>query len=281
MSTSLHSPSALAAKWDVQSHWHLMLPPSRPSARYLEFVRIYVERMPRDANIAVLGSTPELRDLCVEAGRPNVHVLERSDAFHAACSELLVYENPSEVLHLGEWLDVLPTMSVSFDLILSDLTLGNVPYEHRSEFFSGISEALRPGGFFLDKVLTHSGVPLPLASLDEKYRNAPLNLKTLNDFSNEYFFLSELTAGGVVDINRFHRTLASRFATAPRLRRLLDESLQLVTPNGMWHYGRPWHQVRRTYAPGMRLVARRNELRPSVFAGRLRMLAFSADRKGG
>jgi hypothetical protein len=271
--------TALATKWDAQSHWHLMLPPSRPSARYLDFVRTYVERAPRQAQIAVLGSTPELRDLCVEAGQPNVHVLERSSAFHAACSQLLVYDNPRETLHLGDWLEVLPSMSTSFDLILSDLTLGNVPYERRSEFFSGISGALRPSGFFLDKVLTHPRSPVPLDALDEKYRSAPFNLQTLNDFSNEYFFLSELTTDGTVDIQRFHGILASRFKTAPRLRRLLEESLQLVTANGVWHYGRPWQEVQRTYARGMRLVARRNEVRPSVFAGRLRMLAFAVDRE--
>lgn len=277
MSSLLGSPSALAAKWDVQSHWQLMLPPSRPSARYLDFVRAYVERMPREAQIAVLGSTPEMRDLCVEADHPNVHVLERSEAFHAACAALLIYENPSEKLHFGDWLDVLPTMPASFDLVISDLTLGNVAYERRADFFSGIASAIRPGGFFLDKVLTHSSPPLPLAVLDKKYSTAPFNLQTLNDFSNEYFFLSELTTGGVVDIQLFHGVLASRFATTPRLRRLLDESMQLVTPNGVWHYGRPWREVKRTYAQGMRLVARRNELRPSVFAGHLRMMAFTTD----
>jgi hypothetical protein len=266
---------APAAKWDAQSSWHLMLPPGRPSGRHLDFVRTYVAQCRPDASIAILGSTPELRDLCVEESRPHVHVLERSAAFHEACSALLIYRNPHETLHQGDWLELLPKKVAAFDLVLSDLTLGSIPYDRRTEFFTGIRDALRPGGMFLDKVLTHGDELMLLDDLDQKYRTAPLNLQTLNDFANEYFFLSELVREGIVSIRHSHELLASRFASTPRLLRILDESLRLVTTNGVWFYGRPWRSIRRSYATGMRLVDARSELRPSVFAGRLRMLAFS------
>jgi len=252
-----------------------MLPPGRPSASHLDFVRSYVATLPQDAEIAVLGSTPELRDLCVELKRSHVHVLDRSARFHEAVQPLLVYENPHEELCLGDWTDLLTSMPQRFQAILSDLTLGGIEYERRSAFFGALEAALRPGGVFLDKVLTHSAHLLSLESLDLKYRYAPLNLATINDFSNEYFFLSELAADGIVDIARSHRILSRRFSRSQRLRRILDETMSLVTPTGVWYYGRPWTTVRRTYASHLRLIERRNEPKPSVFAGRLRLLALS------
>jgi hypothetical protein len=100
-----------------------------------------------------------------------------------------------------------------------------------------------PVGIFVDKVLTHSETLIPLDALDAKYKTAPLNLQTLNDFANEYFFLSELASDGIVSIRRSYDVLAPRFVSNPRLLRLLGESLSLVTIDGVWFYGRHWDFV--------------------------------------
>jgi hypothetical protein len=254
-----------------------MLPPGRPSARHLDFVRPHVAATRTNAHIAILGSTPELRDLCVEEQRPNVHVLERSDAFHRACTPLLVFDNPRETLHRGRWQDLLPSLPATFDRILSDLTLGSIPYDERTDFFASLRSALRPGGVFVDKVLTHDEQLLSLDSLDAKYSRAPLNLQTTNDFANEYFFLSELVAEGIVDIRMFRETLAARFASSPRLQHLLDDSLNLVTSDGVWYYGKPWRETQRDYARGMRVIDEGSEPAPGVFAGYLRLFALSPE----
>ncbi len=251
-----------------------MLPPGRPSRDHLDFVRPYIAMLPANADIAILGSTPELRDLCVEQDRRHVHVIDRSPSFHRSVASILIYENPIEQVHFGDWFDVLRAMPNSFHAILSDLTLGGIEYKRRAAFFRALHGALRPGGLFLDKVLTHSSALLSLNGLDRKYREAPFNLATVNDFANDYFFLSELAATGVVDIARSHAVLRRRFSGSPRLRRILNEALTLVTPNGVWYYGRPWSSVKRTYARNLVQIGRRDEVKPSVFAGRLRMLAY-------
>ena len=269
-------------KWDEQSHWRLMLPPGRPSALHLNFFRSHIAKLPKSASIAVLGSTPELRDLCVENGHRRVHVLDRSVRFHEVVNSLLIYKNPKETVHFGDWLELLHAMPRTFDAILSDLTLGSIEYERRNAFFTALEDALRTGGIFLDKVLTHSARLLPLAKLDAKYRLTPFNLSTSNDFANEYFFLSELVSSGIVDIARSRAFLSRRYLQEPRLQRLLEEAITLVTERGIWYYGRPWKIVRLSYGGQLRLVERHNELRPSVFAGHLRLYAFvKSERNAG
>jgi hypothetical protein len=110
---------------------------------------------------------------------------------------------------------------------------------------------------------------LSLESLDAKYRARPVNLGTINDFANEYFFLSTLVCGGTVNVKEATLELARRFESNARLTKFLNESQRLVTPDGLWHYGLPWPRVKREYALGLVLRRRMIERAPSVFARRL------------
>ena len=85
-------------------------------------------------------------------------------------------------------MQTLPGCAHKFAAIVSDLTSGNIPYSRRRRFYSLVAEALRPGGTFCDKLLSH---PIPHESVAEllaKYENAPLNLDTLNRFNCESSF---------------------------------------------------------------------------------------------
>ncbi|HUD10837.1 MAG TPA: class I SAM-dependent methyltransferase [Candidatus Saccharimonadia bacterium] len=193
--------SLLTEKWRGmgESRWRNFFPPHRPSEAYLKFCRSQLEGMSVLGSVAILGSTPELRDLVVETGQPEVHVLDISQTFHDSMDALRVYPKAPEILHLGNWPDMLPGFAGNFDAILSDLTLGNIPYDDRQRFFDGIRTALKPGGVFLDKVLTFGRVPLKrLAVLGQSYLKKPFNRHTVSDFIGDYFFGSETLAG--VDI---------------------------------------------------------------------------------
>ncbi len=267
-------PSTSPGHWNDQSNWARLLPPGRPDSFHIAFFSQHLSTLAPEAQICMLGSTPELRDLCVELGQPSVTVIERSERFHRAVGGLIIRPNPRENVIFGDWLDVLPTRRSCFDAVLSDLTLGNIPYAQRPEFFAAITASLNPGGIFLDKVLTHPYPLRSLASLDEKYSRAPFNLQTVNDFANDYFFVSELVASGVVDIAAFSRILTCRFTDRPRHLRLLAEAIHLVTPRGVWYYGRPWSVVRTAYAPALAQLGCIPEPSPSVFAGWLTLRAL-------
>ena len=161
--------------WDLMKNWHLVLPPSRPSARQLAHIKSIASGIDRSAPVGVLGSTPEFRDLLHELGFSNIHVLERNMHFYEAMCAWRVYQNDERVIR-GDWRKTLCSLRDTYALILSDLTSGNIPYTDRAAFYGLITSALRPGGIFCDKILTHEGPMLSLDYLFDKYTSLPLNL---------------------------------------------------------------------------------------------------------
>ena len=69
--------------WDRIESWELVLPPSRPSQQHLDWFRKHLGKLRTDEPIAILGSTPELRDLLALLGFRNINVLERNVEFLA------------------------------------------------------------------------------------------------------------------------------------------------------------------------------------------------------
>ena len=261
--------------WDRMESWELVLPPSRPSQQHLDWFRMQVDGLGADDPIAILGSTPELRDMLALRGFRDVYVLERNVAFLKRMNRLRVTMSPeTETVLEGDWMQTLPNCPARFAAVLSDLTSGNVPYSKQSEFYSLIAESLQPGGMFCDKLLSH---PIPherLDSLLKKYENAPLNLETVNRFNCEVFFCSELlTKFGGVDTDCYYEYLC-KMNHGPIVEAVLDQ-LPNITPRGMtWDYGRPWQDAREVFDSRLHCLDDRLEGGDSPYANRLRCLRW-------
>ena len=259
--------------WDRMDSWELVLPPSRPSHQHLDWFRHHLHTLRPDDPVALLGSTPELRDLLASLRFRHIHVLERNLTFFTAMNRLRT-RHATEILLLGDWMQTLPTCANQFAAVLSDLTSGNIPYAQRRRFYSLVAGALRPGGMFCDKLLSH---PIPhesVAQLLAKYENSPLNLDTLNRFNCEVFFCSDLlTVFGRVDTTRFHAHLRA-LRPGPTVTAILDR-LPLITPLGMtWDYGRPWHRIQEDADSRLHCSEDILEGGDSPYAGRLRCLRW-------
>ena len=257
--------------------WELVLPPSRPSRQHLDWFRKHLGELRVDDPIAILGSTPELRDLLALLGFRDIHVLERNMLFLSRMNRLRVRPTAETVLQ-GDWMQTLPSCVGKFVAVLSDLTSGNIPYPQQSEFYSLVAESLQPGGMFCDKLLSH---PIPHERLDvllDKYKYTPLNLDTVNRFNCEVFFCSELlTKFGRVDTNCFYDYLC-QMNHGPIVRAILDK-LPSITPKGMtWDYGRPWHLVQGVFDSRLHCSDDRLEGGDSPYANRLRCLRWDKPR---
>ena len=187
--------------------WTLVLPPSRPEALELARIRAIATKLDRTEAVAVLGSTPEFRDLLAELSFENVTVLDKNPKFYQAMSEYRIYRN-RETLVEGDWMDTLSGHADHFSLILSDLTSGNVPYAGRPQFYEQIHNALVPGGYFVDKNLTNESPAVTVEEIKSKYITLPLNLQTVNYFSCEAIFCSTIPEElGVVETSEIYRIL--------------------------------------------------------------------------
>jgi len=255
--------------WDSHEAWHLMLPPGRPSVDHLATFRRVINRASKfPRTVGILGSTPELRDLCARLGIMHVWVIDRNSRFHESMNRLRLLRAAPETVIIADWIDALTALVDTFDLLLSDLTLGNLPYERRRSFFRSVAASLKPGGLFVDRVLTNQAPAHLLADLDKKYRSLPYNLISINSFMHEYFFLSELTTSfREVNVRAFTEILQARWNETgdEALHIFLTDALQLTTPDAVWHYGKPWMQVAVDYAPELRRLETIPEKKQSLY----------------
>ena len=264
--------------WSRMRHWDLVLPPSRPSNRELERIEEVARGVSRRERVAVLGSTPEFRDRLHELGFERVFVLERDLTFLDSVSALRVHRNRETIVH-GDWLETLGRHKRDFALILSDLTMGNVEYGRREEFYGLISEALADGGIFCDKVLTHSGVGLDIKALIDKYRRLPLNLLHINHFSCEMVFCSEIvTRAGLVDTTQVYEAVEGLNA-GPRIAAFLKAAQQITPRELRWYYGRPWRTVELTYCRELIRVSASDDEVSSPYHGLLKVFVMKRPRR--
>jgi hypothetical protein len=235
--------------WDRMRGWDLLLPPSRPSSAQLDHIRAKISRIERDGSAAVLGSTPEFRDLLGQLGFSRVVVFDKNARFYAQMSSACV-EKHAETFVEGDWLATLGDWREAFSVILSDLTSGNVEYDQRARFYELVEDALCPGGgLFFDKVLTNEKRLLTVREIEDKYSWTPVNLQSVNYFSCEAIFCSELiTDSRVVDTSVIYDRLASALPRK-RLQAFLRHA-ELITPREcVWYYGRPWTNLMPSYCP--------------------------------
>lgn len=251
--------------------WIMLLPPSRPSATHLRRVRQHMART-KPQSVLILGSTPEFRDLCAELEIPSVTVIDCSLTFHRSVDFLRAYPAAAEEVIVEQWQQALPQLRGRFDCVLGDLVDGNIAYSDREAFYLAIAGALKPGGVFIEKILTNRTGYASLDSLDRNYIKGPINLATVNEFARSYFFTSEIVAnGGVVDVQSIRAILVERFAGKPVLMKLLTLTDYVMPERGYWYYGLPWSVVARYRNRVFTVVKAFDETQRGAFCGRLEL----------
>ena len=234
--------------WDTMNNWNFVLPPSRPSLLELQRITKYIQNLPKEIPVGVLGSTPEYRDLLYELGFSNIYIFDKNGSFYNLMGTIRAHTN-NEYFVEGDWFNTLPKYQNIFQFLLSDLTIGNIEYSQRELFYLHVYDSLLPHGLFFDKVLTHPIRNLTIKDLNKKYKQLPLNLETINYFSCEYLFCSQLLEfKNIVDTNLFYDELAQEFKKEVKLYKFSLLAEKFITPrNCTWYYGENWTNVETTY----------------------------------
>ena len=136
--------------------WKKFTPPSRPSEAevswYTEMIKKYIQKPLNELNVLILGSTTEFRRLFFDL-EASVVVCDRSKDYYETITEVdrLTGAQDKEELDESYWHKI--NYSTEFDVIISDLAVGNVAPDDLEEFIEKMKKALKPGGIFCGKSL--------------------------------------------------------------------------------------------------------------------------------
>lgn len=122
--------------------------------KYKEYFTSYVGNK-KNAEVLILGATPELRDLALELGA-QVYALDISEAMLNQASEIMKYrDHVDEKRLIGNWLEIALENS-SVDLVVGDGVTNNIPVGKINDLFTEIKRVLKPGGYVLLRDLVNT-----------------------------------------------------------------------------------------------------------------------------
>ncbi len=247
-------------KWnDLVDRWLHYLPPCRPDDEDLATIRVGATIGTRRGgpHVLILGSTPEFRDLALTLDPARVVVVDQNPRMIQAMQQLQRSPNPAEVQVVADWFDFLPQNPRSFDIVLSDLTQGNIPYDERSTFYSRVSASMRVGGLFFDRVFRYDHLSR-LYSIEE-IRSAHAQLAEHNSRDLNRLLFRLLASEPVRhEVHRpaeqlYEELLEGHPSTS--LRHQVEDLRHLMAPDSvLWRYGRDWEMVRTAYTPHLSMI---------------------------
>lgn len=260
----------MADNWNFFTGWQNVLPPSRPAKWQLDIIKKIIQNN-YCKNVAVLGSTIEFRELLAECSIENIFVFDSNADFYKYISQFRKHSN-KETLVLGNWLDTLSNFESHFDIVLSDLTSGNLPYETRENFYRLVSKSLSQNGFFIDRILTFSSPLISLSNLIEKYKELPITQTTVNNFNCEVLFCSTLLENNehIVDTSKFYDYLCS--LNIPKITKFVYSCYDITPRDCIWYYRINWEEEYKIYEKTLSIIESYEEPIHSAYYKRAKLL---------
>jgi hypothetical protein len=260
----------MADDWGLfTTTWQHVLPPSRPDVWQLAIIKKKLDKIAAP-KAAVLGATIEFRDLLFELNISDVCIFENNAEFFRSVSQYRKYANVEKIIW-GDWLDTLPAYENEFDVILSDLTSGNIPYKNRSYFYQIIAKGLKPGGIFIDRILIKPIPFIPIEKLVDKYSDTVINKSTVNNFNCEVVFCSSLIGNNsnTVDTSACYEYLLS--LEIPRIAEFVKECYLITPPDCIWWYSLDWGNEKAIYEDSLKIVSEYDEPPTSAYFKRAKL----------
>lgn len=262
--------------WSKFTSWKEVTPPSRPDSWQISICRKALASLSLDATIGVLGSTIEYRKLLEEMGFHNIYIFERNLDFYNYTNKTWGLKAKEIIVH-GNWIDTLFDYQERFDVILSDLTSGNISYDNRYRFYNGICLSLRDSGLFFDRILTKQVPFIDLEKLIKKYSILEVNCRTVNSFNCEVMFCSTLLSNKecVVDTNCFYEILIRR--NIPRISEFVKACYSITPRDCIWWYSLDWAEEEKLYKSFFSIIKKYDEPENSAYYKRAK---FMISRRG-
>lgn len=144
----------------VASKWSLFLPPARPSISELAVIERFLlsgSRRKRNFKVAILGSTPEYRDLCLTYGIDFRCIDYNGINFLILQQFMLHRDDRSRNLAVADWRTM--RLRERFDFVVGDLATTVVPVADHEAIFDSMRRLCMPSARILLKVpLRHNNL---------------------------------------------------------------------------------------------------------------------------
>lgn len=149
----------IASSWDIEtaSFWETMYPPIRPSTSEIEFYSRFLREKQEDRppRVLILGSTLEFIHMCLGAGIQDIAIVDSSVEY---CKQVLSRVDENDLNKITtiycDWSEMETNSELtpeSYDIILGDLAIGNVPPDRLDATVKAISSLLCYKGYWLGK----------------------------------------------------------------------------------------------------------------------------------
>jgi SAM-dependent methyltransferase len=146
-------------KWKIiADNWETLGPTAKPSVEEIELYRaVTMIELADKQNVRalIMGSTPELRDMCSEyflSKMEKVYCVDATEDMYRAMSQLVKTPNPKEEFIHGNWLDLYKLIDdSSIDIVYGDHIVSNVGGKEK-DLFDNIKLALKDNGCFVSKI---------------------------------------------------------------------------------------------------------------------------------
>ncbi len=204
--------------------WTKMVGPSRPTASelavYTKYAHKLMSKVNRRLRILILGSTPEFRDWAYEENM-EVWVLDANKSYNRTINRELrhkiVLENKEfqEQTVIDKWQNL--NKKEFFDIIIGDLSVGNVAPDDLEPLLKNISDSLTAQGLYLGKsffvpenftlpplekvckeLYTKYNAYHPYSYLAFYLTMASIDENNLLDFKKQYELLLDLNKKGLI-----------------------------------------------------------------------------------
>lgn len=142
---------------ELANIWTNNVAPSRPSCSeicvYTSYLRKIQKKVHRPIKLLVLGSTPEFRDWGYDENL-TVSVVDKSKEYYKQVTQELRHKNLKETVYYSQWENM--KFIEKYDIIIGDLSIGNVEQTQFKDFLINIRDALSDDGIFIGKSMIWS-----------------------------------------------------------------------------------------------------------------------------
>lgn len=194
---SAFQPDAPRAHWDKKfttADWLQIAPPWRPCEQEINVFDSLIRTMPPDPlnqRAAVLGSTPEIRNILADISVP-VDVIDFSEVMYELTSRLCP-KRDNESFQFSDWISFFRHQeSQTYDIIIGDLILRLLPDKKIDELMKYVARTLKKDGRLILR-LHVSGKPEDIESRSRKLLDwaAQTNIPSEEVKEILFFHLSE------------------------------------------------------------------------------------------